>query len=554
MSDPNRDLEKKFTNYLQNKQYERLQFEVEMMGDINTQNNPLIIFYYASSIYLQEKSKQKELLYASDLFEKVYRKSNNHLQSLYNMIAISFKTRVFKNVMLLAKKEHEKNQKDIMLIDGLARINLYLANHKEGINYFRSLFEILPEKLNGRLPFISSLNYASDVSQEEYLQECLKYTGVLEKKLKIEKDFFKIEKKNNGKIKLSFLSADFKTHSVTHFLKDLLKKIDRSNFEIILISNLKIEEHDSSTEDLKKLADQWYDIENYTDSNLVSFLRSLNLEILIDLSGFTIGNRFEAIAQRCAKTQILWLGYNNTLGTKNIDYIISDKNLVNPDEFSTYKEKILFMPSIWNALSPPDKLPDIERNSDDSKFTFCSFNNFLKISEKTIEVWSKIITQTNSNILLKDSLNGGDELKLNIINKFLKYGVKSENLIFLKREKEIYDHLKLYNKADVALDTFPYPGVTTSYEAVLMGLPVLSMKGFNMNSRCGESINKNLGMDHLIADDYEDYVNKAIMLKKDESLKKNYGINLRDKALASPLFDTSLFTKNFEKILKETCN
>ena len=554
MSDPNRDLEKKFTNYLQNKQYERLQFEAEMMGDINTQNNPLIIFYYASSIYLQEKSKQKELLYASDLFEKVYRKSNNHLQSLYNMIAISFKTRVFKNVMLLAKKEYEKNQKDTMLIDGLARINLYLANHKEGINYFRSLFEILPEKLNGRLPFISSLNYASDVSQEEYLQECLKYTGVLEKKLEVEKDFFKIEKKNNGKIKLSFLSADFKTHSVTHFLKDLLKKIDRSNFEIILISNLKIEEHDSSTEDLKKLADQWYDIENYTDSNLVSFLRSLNLEILIDLSGFTIGNRFEAIAQRCAKTQILWLGYNNTLGTKNIDYIISDKNLVNPDEFSTYKEKILFMPSIWNALSPPDKLPDIERNSDDSKFTFCSFNNFLKISEKTIEVWSKIITQTNSNILLKDSLNGGDELKLNIINKFLKYGVKSENLIFLKREKEIYDHLKLYNKADVALDTFPYPGVTTSYEAVLMGLPVLSMKGFNMNSRCGESINKNLGMDHLIADDYEDYVNKAIMLKKDENLKKNYGIHLRDKALASPLFDTNLFTKNFEKILKETCN
>ena len=554
MSDPNRDLEIKLINYLENKQYDRLQFEIEMMGDIETQENSLLVFYYASSIFLKENSKEKELIFASNLLEKVYRKQNNHLKSLYNMIAISLKTRIFKDVMVLAEKELKKNEKDTMLIDGLARINMYLANHNEGIKYFRSLFEILPEQLNGRLPFISSLNYANDISQKEYLNECFKYISVLEKKYKLEKNSLKIENQNKKKIKLSFLSADFKTHSVTHFLKDLLEKIDRSNFEIVLISNLKIANHDTVTEELKKLADHWYDIVHYNDKNLVSFLRSLNLEILIDLSGFTIGNRFEAIFNRCAKTQILWLGYNNTLGCKNIDYIISDKNLIKENEISSYAEKILFMPKIWNALSPPDKLPDIKKNLNNSKFTFCSFNNFFKITEKTIEVWSKIINQTNSNLLLKDSINGGEELQSNIINKFLKHGVKSESLIFLQKEKEIYDHLKLYNEADAALDTFPYPGVTTSYEAVLMGLPVLSMKGFNMNSRCGESINKNLGMDHLIADDYEDYIKKAIMLAKDKNLKENYGNNLRNKALSSPLFDTDTFTKDFENILKQIYN
>ena len=152
MSDPNRDLEKKLINYLENKQYDRLQFEIEMMGDIETQENSLLVFYYASSIFFKENSNQNELIFASNLLEKVYKKQNNHLKSLYNMIAISLKTRVFKDVMVLAEKEYKKNEKDTMLIDGLARINLYLANHNEGIKYFKSLFKILPEQLNGRLP------------------------------------------------------------------------------------------------------------------------------------------------------------------------------------------------------------------------------------------------------------------------------------------------------------------------------------------------------------------------------------------------------------------
>ena len=116
--------------------------------------------------------------------------------------------------------------------------------------------------------------------------------------------------------------------------------------------------------------------------------------------------------------------------------------------------------------------------------------------------------------------------------------------------KNIYDHLNLYNKANIALDTFPYPGVTTSYEAILMGLPVLTMKGFNFNSRCGESINKNIEMDDLIAKNEQDYLDKAILLTQ-ENLDEKYGVDLRNKALDSPLFDTDQFTKDFENLLNE---
>ena len=553
MSDLNKDLADKFYNLLHNKQYERLQFEVDMLGSIKKQHS-LVKFYYASSIFLKEASKEKELLLASDLFEEVHLSNKNHLQSLYNMIAVSFKTKIFRKVLPLALKAFEKNPNDTKLIEGIARIHFYLGNRKESIQLFRKLYNILPDKIEGRFPFVSSLNYSSGISQEEYLKECLEFASLVEKKFNIENENFKINNNKNDKIKVAFISADFRTHSVSHFFKGLLKRIDKSKFEIILISNLKILEQDDLSRVLMKLASGWHDVAEYSDDDLVTFLRSLNLDILFDLSGFTSGNRFEVIARRCAKVQIEWLGYNNTLGIKNLDYLIADKNLINENEFNLYKEKILFLPKIWNVFAPPEILPDIEleEKNNNTVFTFCSFNNYQKISNRTVKVWSQILNHTNSKLLLKTSHAGDiDDLKNNILDKFINNGVSKDQIIFLKREKEIYDHLKLYNKANIALDTFPYPGVTTSFEAIMMGVPVLTMKGFNMNSRCGESINKNVEMDHLIAENDEDYVKKAISLMKERNNLEIYGKSLREKALSSPLFDTETFVKDFENLLKQ---
>ena len=551
MADSNEALSKKFLNYLDNKQYKRLQFEADIIGDIEDQH-PLIMFYYASSIYLDETSKDKALLMSQQLFGKVYQ-SNKHLQSLYNMIAVSFKTKVFKDVMPLALKAYEKNTNDLKLIEGLARLHFYLGNRSDSIKFFKTLYKIKPEKIEGRFPFVSSLNYSSGVSQEEYMKECLNFASLVEKKLKVDDDKFEFTNKKNKKIKLAFLSADFKTHSVSHFLKDLLKKIDRNSFELVLISNLDIIDQDDLSQTLKTLSDEWYDIATYTDENLTTFLRSLKLDILIDLSGFTYGNRFEVLARRCAKIQIGWLGYNNSLGIKNLDYLISDNNLIKPNELSLYSEKVIFLPNIWNSLSPPEILPDIKKDSEFLKnnFVFCSFNNFQKISDRTINVWSQILKNDKTKLLLKNSLIGGEDIKNNVLKKILSKGIKEEQIVFLEREKKIEDHLNLYNKAHVALDTFPYPGVTTSYEAIVMGVPVLTMQGFNFNSRCGESINKNINMDELIASDDDDYVAKAKSLISDKKLNEKYGIKLRDKALKSPLFDTDKFVKDFENLIYE---
>ena len=178
--------------------------------------------------------------------------------------------------------------------------------------------------------------------------------------------------------------------------------------------------------------------------------------------------------------------------------------------------------------------------------TFGSFNNFNKISDETLEVWGSILKKIdNSKLLLKSSANLNTE---NFKKKIKKIGLERQ-IQFVPTIKNFNDHLNYYDNIDLSLDTFPYNGVTTTFEAIWKGIPVLTMEGYNFNSRCGASIIKNLGIEYLVAKNQDDYTSKAIFLSKN----LNELIKIRkivfDKALDSPLFDTKKYTKNFEKKL-----
>ena len=551
MSDLDKDLVIKLQKYLKEKKFRRLKYEIDLIDDVEKQH-PLIIFYYASSIVLNTNSNNEDLLFAEELFEKVYL-SRNDLKSLYNMIVISFKTKYFKRVLPHILKEYEKNNEDNNLIEGIAKINFFLGNNIEAIKYFKIFFDKNPNTTDYLTSFISAFNYISGIDQKSYLKVCEKYLKPFVNNIKYDT---LSNSKENKKIKIGFLSGDFKTHSVSFFLKGLIPNINKEKFEIIFFSNLDISKHDDYTNFFKSFSNQWFDIFSLEDDLVIEKIRSLNLDMLIDLSGFFEGNRLQVLVNRCAKIQIGWLGYNNSLGIKNLDYLIADFNLVKSDEQNQYSEKILFLPKIWNAMPIPKDLPSIKVNKDISKniFSFGSFNNYQKLSNETIKLWSKILIDTNSQIYLKSSIMGSKDIKENILNKFFQCGVKNSQIIFLDRTKKFSDHLDLYSKIDLALDTFPYPGVTTSFEAILMGVPVLTMRGFNLNSRCGESIIKNLALSELIAEDENDYYKKAINLMNKNNLNKVSGLKLREKAISSPLFDTVTFAKNFEKIIEHAYN
>ncbi len=548
------DFINKLVNYLQTKQHKKLQLEVKLLGKIEDQH-PIIIFYYAVSLSSYENLTKEDLVYASDLFEKVYLADKSNFLPLQHMVLLSSTLKKFSKVKRYVEEEIKKDKDNIKLIESLAMINHSLGNDDVSIKYFKELYNKEPEAIKGRTTYINSLQYASSIDQKEYFHECAKYARTLEKAINIEKENFNFEIEKNRKPKIAFISGDFKKHSITRFFTGLISNINKNDFEIHLISNVNIKLQDEISKKLKSIADQWYDIRNYSDDELTNFIRSLNIDILIDLSGYTFNNRHEVLARRCARIQIGWLGYINTLCLTNLDYLIADKNLIMQSEENMYKEKILYLPKIWNALSVPENLPEIEDKKINNKvFTFGSFNNFRKLSDDVIEVWSKILTGSNSQIILKEPFKESEDIKENIYTKFINKGVMSNQLIFLGFEKKEEDHYKHYNNINLALDTFPYPGVTTTFEALLMGVPAITMRGFNFVSRAGASINKNIGMTDLIASNYDEYISIANKLSNDRELHVRNGHNLREKAINSPLCDTITFAKDFEKLLKSVLN
>jgi predicted O-linked N-acetylglucosamine transferase (SPINDLY family) len=289
-----------------------------------------------------------------------------------------------------------------------------------------------------------------------------------------------------------------------------------------------------------------------SDEDAINAIRSDKIDIIIDLMGITSNHRLVLFKNRIAKKQLIWCGYCNTTGIDEMDYIISDRNLILQNEEKLYSEKILYMENIWNCHVGYDG----ERQFYDAPMiknkyiTFGSFNNFRKINNNVINVWSSILKKIdNAKLILKAS----DIASVTKISKeFEKKGVL-KMVEFQSHTKSLNDHLNKYKNIDIALDTFPYNGVTTSFEAIWMGVPVLTMKGFNFNSRCGESINKNLDLEELIAVNEKDYVEKAISLTENDKI-----LNLRkfvfNNCLKSPLFNKNKFSKQFFSSLEKIYN
>ena len=548
-NDLNKDQKIKLKKLFEKKDYSGFEQEVEKLGKI--ENLPdYLIMGYAGSKTLNPNSKKNDYLKSTILLEQIYSKNKSNLEALYNLIISSLKAETSIYVLKHLYERYEKNKEDLKVIEGLARIHFLLGNMDKSVQFFKKLVDLNPPSTidGGRLTYLASMNYPSGINQNDYFSECIKLGESFDKNSNF-KDF---EEKtlNNKKIKLGFLSGDLRDHSVNFFFKDLISKIDKNKFTIFAFSNLELSRHHKIiTSFYQKNFDKWYDVIDQTDEELVNLIRSLELDILIDLNGFTYGNRVNVFAARSANIQISWCGYNNSLGIKNMDYLIADQNLIKKEEENLYKEEVLYLPDIWNAMSKPENLPEVNKLpfNDNEIFRYGSFNSFKKISNETIKVWSKILKKSNSELYLKNSGGYNKEVYENLANKFQNEGVDIKKIIFLNKTKSD-EFMKDYYKIDLALDTFPYTGVTTSFQSYLMGVPVLTMKGFNMNSRCGESINKNLGLEEFIARDINEYINKAIMFQDRKKLS-NLRVSLREKVINSPLFDTDKFTKNFSDIL-----
>ena len=494
---------------------------------------------------------QKDFEEARKLFKDSYEKDKNYIDAMCNFGSVSLKLRNFDYIFKDLKRFVKDKGYNVKVYETLSRILYFTGQIDEALKLYKEMADKSDLTKESSAHFLTSLNYSSKFSQVEYLDYCKKINkqftpNDLDQLIKIDID------KSPKNLNIGFISPDFIEHSVTDFLFGTLKELKKKGFKIHAFNLRKHEQLDHTSNSLKAIFDGWHDLEKLSDLESANTIRKSKINILINLVGYFARNRFTIMKYKPAPIQMLWMGYINTTGIEEIDYIVADPNLIYKDEENLYSEKVIKLPKIWNCHSGikssvvSEGLPFLKNNY----VTYGCFNNPSKITEEVIETWSEILlNKKNSKIIIKAPSEDGEIAQEGILKKFKEFNVDNSRVLFSKREEKRNDHYKIYNKIDISLDTFPYPGVTTSIESIWMGVPVLTLKGNNFVSRCGESINLNLKMSDFIAKNKTEYISKALSLTEDINNLVEIRKSLRQKALASPLFDTEKFGQDFGDLL-----
>lgn len=342
------------------------------------------------------------------------------------------------------------------------------------------------------------------------------------------------------RIRVGFISADFRRHSVAYFLRASLESLDRRQFELFAYHAHRAE--DEMTWELKPLFHVWRYVFGMQDQALVELIQGDRIDILVDLSGHTAGARPLVIGRKPAPVIVHWLGYPNTTGLDCVDYRLTDI-WADPDETddAVSCERLYRLQRPFLCYSPPTASPDVAPppSVQSHVIRFGSFNSRAKLSDQCIEMWVEILNRVpNSCLVLKSIFGTGDEESRSSLRRlFVARGIAEERIEVLKVRGQTADHLKTYEQVDVALDTFPYHGTTTTCEALWMGVPVVTLAGDRHAARVGVTILTSLGFDSLIAKTPEDYVEIAVALAESpEALAELRGV-MRARMQCSGLMD-----------------
>lgn len=356
------------------------------------------------------------------------------------------------------------------------------------------------------------------------------------------------------RLRIGFVSGDFRFHSVSYFIGSVLPEMSRNDFELWAYYNYS--RSDSRTAEMKPSFYAWRDIYGLSDSEVERQIREDGIDILVDLSGHTSHNRLAVFAQKPAPVQVSWIGYPNTSGLTQIDYRLTDA-LADPqgesDDF--YTEHLWRLPHGFLCYWPPTSAPRVAESPSRSLgyVTFGSFNNRQKIGTECVALWVKVLQAIPDSRLLIKSVFGVDERPSRdaLVNQFVSLGISAERIRIESAKASQEEHLAMYNEIDIALDTFPYHGVTTTCEALWMGVPVVSRQGDRHVSRVGVSLLTNAGLEDLIADSDEQFVEIAGQLAADlDSLNAIRGA-LREVVKTSRLMDGSAMADDLSSAMRQ---
>ena len=406
----------------------------------------------------------------------------------------------------------------------------------------------LPKAFSGLL---LSLNYISDISNERVRPELTRWNEQIAARYRPAQERYENERSGSRRLRIGYVSPDFRAHSVAYFLEPLLRFHDHGAVEVFCYAD--VGQPDAVTHRFRALADHWTTTVAMSDDAMADRIRQDKIDILVDLAGHTRGNRLLVFARKPAPVQVTWLGYPNTTGLSTMDYRLVDAITDPPDQPSQASEMLVRIEGGFVCYGPPTEAPHPAPPPSliNGVVTFGSFNNLAKLSDATLDIWARVMHSVAGSRLFLKSPGLSDASAQSLLQtRFGERGIGCERLILLGPQPNSYEHLGCYQQVDIALDPFPYNGTTTTCEALWMGVPVVTLRDERHAGRVGTSILARVGLDELAAHDVHDYVEIAARLSADPWRLADLRGLLRPRMRSSPLCDAPSFARKIESIYR----
>jgi predicted O-linked N-acetylglucosamine transferase (SPINDLY family) len=351
----------------------------------------------------------------------------------------------------------------------------------------------------------------------------------------------------HGKIRVAYLSADYHYHATAMLAAGLFEAHDRERFEINAVS---FGPHDTGPvrQRLVRAFDRFLDVQRISDDQVADLLRSMEIDIAVDLKGHTLDGRAGIFARRAAPIQVSYLGYPGTLGLPEMDYLLADKIVVPPDQVDHYSERVVYLPDSYQVNDDKraiaERVPAREEQGLPAEaFVFCCFNNNYKITPTVFDVWTRLLQRLPGSVLWL--LQGNPVAMRNLRREASQRGVDAERLVFADR-LPVEEHLARHQLADLFLDTLPYNAHTTSSDALWGGLPILTCVGTTFAGRVAASLLHAVGLPELVTATLAEYENRAFELATDRAQLAALRQRLAGNRRTRPLFDTQRFCRHLE--------
>lgn len=403
----------------------------------------------------------------------------------------------------------------------------------------------LKERREAYSSYLLCLHYSNDCTNEQIFAHHKAYNTFFPKLV----DRPLLSERKKRKIRVGYISPDFRRHVMCFFYQAFLRYYDKTQFEVYCYC---LNESDEITVQMRNLPDQWRDLIGESAEQAARMICCDELDILFDLAGHSANNALPILKYHPAMVQISGLGYFNTTGMQEVDYFLADSFVAPPGKYDhLFTEELIRLPNCQFCYKPWDDTPPARsapclRNG---YITFGCFNKYAKITDWMIKIWNDILRQVpRSKLVLKSLVYVDEDLCREIKRRFERFGITEEKL---ELRPATSNYMEEWTDIDIALDTFPYPGGGTTCDALYMGVPVITLKGDRMGARFGYSILNNAGLGELVAENKTEYIERAVGLSTDWELIDVLHSNLRSMMLASPLMNANLYMRQVESIYKK---